>query len=1535
MKQNDPQVRRALSTSNLRAALSGLAGLMLLAAGGCDDPGALPVGAVVVVSDSPDSVPDSTLSIAGRVLDFITAERVPGAFISTFPPTQLLRANAQGEYLLTEGVVPGRLYEIRAEAPGYNPAVMPVQTEPGKALALNMTLIPSDRATPVRIEPPVLVLTSDLHQSDVTLTSDASETLELTFDGPDWLALPTEPLALVGGERRQLTLRLSPQKWAEAVAGLEPGQALQGAVVVRDQFDRVEQLNAISIPARPEQFSLTIQGEPTQTLRVGQTLVIEALARFESRPLRGALVGANIEGEATTAVVGELPAITDEAGRALVQVEAKAAGQAVLSVSLPSYPTLAPATVALRVLPRSPCLPDEAGNNACGLAHLWRCGEDERGEALCADIDECAVDLEGQNACGDAAFWRCANNLGAPPECVDVDECADDNGGCGDPAQARCFNREGQQQQCRLVNGCVVDEAGFNDCGEARRWQCTPDELGEEARCEDIDECAVNNGGCGSATFTRCLNQQGAAPLCEDIDECAVDDQGDNRCGPAAFWRCENRDNAPPVCTDLIECAVDNGGCGSRLLTRCVEIEGGPPFCEDIDECLPDLQGNNACGVALRWRCDNNIGALPDCQDIDECAVNNGSCGSAAFARCLNQQGAAPLCEDIDECDTDSEGNNACGLAQFWRCDNNNGAQPDCQDIDECADDNGGCGDPFEFACLNVVGQAPECLLIDDCTPDSEGNNICGVARRWQCVHPPGFDALCADIDECAPDLDGDNACGQLERFECTNNVGAAPRCADVDECALNNGSCGSATFTRCVNRLGLSPLCVDIDECVVDNGGCGDVRFFDCLNRLGQIPVCSNLDLCQADQQGNNGCGLADQWRCTDTPGQPVCVDIDDCALVNGDNVCGRAIDGLCTNNLGQPALCEPCPPGSFNLNGDRVDNCEYPCTPSGGEQCNDQDDDCDGLIDENFDLRSRNDHCGACGVVCGQRPGSTGSVCVGGSCQLLRCLPGFIDDNGDPLDGCEVELPDDTLFVDDSNEAPGADGSPQNPFGTIQLALIAAEPGQRIFVHPGAYTGSLNIGTSDLTLEGAGADLVTFTNDTPAANTISVTGDRVTITGLTVNGGRVGVFFSTSDGGRAHDITVSSLRAPDASSGNGTAAIGILALNAREIVVTRVRVFDAIGAVPAHNGTAGGAHGVFMDNVQSCVVEANTVEDMRGGTGIAARFDGFGTALAGTGGFAAGLILRNSSGCQVRFNTFRSIQGGTGGAGETFQNRAPPRIGGEGNGINIQGTSANNTLTDNIIVEVRGGIGGSIGTGSTINGATGADGVGIQLVGARATVLARNTLSNLTGGSGGSGGNQGVSGRAFGVNIQGGSDTSLTNLSVFNLRSGITRSAVPLSCVRVSNASAPTLNRITCHGVDPDGIAVGHGLLVESDQRGPLEVRDSIFSSTSDACIQSNAASSVVSVAFVAVSGCGETPLSAAVAITGDVYEDPPGFVNTQLGDLHLLPTSPLIDAGHPNSPFALEPAPNGCAANLGAFANTLQATPAAGDGVPHCAP
>ncbi len=117
--------------------------------------------------------------------------------------------------------------------------------------------------------------------------------------------------------------------------------------------------------------------------------------------------------------------------------------------------------------------------------------------------------------------------------------------------------------------------------------------------------------------------------------------------------------------------------------------------------------------------------------------------------------------------------------------------------------------------------------------------------------------------------------------------------------------------------------------------------------------------------------------------------------------------------------AFCLNCGPGGAGSDGGRVeggtadgalpDRFAPPdagpvCTEAGTEVCNGLDDDCDGVIDNGFDLTSDPRNCGACGNIC--QFVHADSQCVDSSCVQGDCLEGFAD--LDPsVDGCEYRCP------------------------------------------------------------------------------------------------------------------------------------------------------------------------------------------------------------------------------------------------------------------------------------------------------------------------------------------------------------------------------------------------------------------------------------------------------------------------------------------------------------------------------------------------
>jgi hypothetical protein len=106
-----------------------------------------------------------------------------------------------------------------------------------------------------------------------------------------------------------------------------------------------------------------------------------------------------------------------------------------------------------------------------------------------------------------------------------------------------------------------------------------------------------------------------------------------------------------------------------------------------------------------------------------------------------------------------------------------------------------------------------------------------------------------------------------------------------------------------------------------------------------------------------------------------------------------------------------DQCAEGRHDLNGLAADGCEYAClTANGGvEACNGKDDDCDGEVDEGFDLEADPSNCGACGAECELPNAVAGCAVVAGiaRCVVDACDDGWSDPNQLASDGCEYQCP------------------------------------------------------------------------------------------------------------------------------------------------------------------------------------------------------------------------------------------------------------------------------------------------------------------------------------------------------------------------------------------------------------------------------------------------------------------------------------------------------------------------------------------------
>lgn len=161
--------------------------------------------------------------------------------------------------------------------------------------------------------------------------------------------------------------------------------------------------------------------------------------------------------------------------------------------------------------------------------------------------------------------------------------------------------------------------------------------------------------------------------------------------------------------------------------------------------------------------------------------------------------------------------------------------------------------------------------------------------------------------------------------------------------------------------------------------------------------------------------------------------------------------------------------------------------CTPALDERCNGADDDCDGVIDEDFlDSQGRfvnQDHCGGCGMRCVAPGPHMTANCVAnfGSavCQLI-CDAGYVEVDQIPATGCECQLMDGPGVVigGDANCDGVIDETPQfvfvsqagdddaegvdfdKPLATLQAGLQLAGQLQRdMLVARGIYEGPVEL--------------------------------------------------------------------------------------------------------------------------------------------------------------------------------------------------------------------------------------------------------------------------------------------------------------------------------------------------------------------------------------------------------------------------------------------------------------------------------------------
>ncbi|XP_059084978.1 fibrillin-2-like [Tigriopus californicus] len=232
-------------------------------------------------------------------------------------------------------------------------------------------------------------------------------------------------------------------------------------------------------------------------------------------------------------------------------------------------------------------------------------------EGRCEDIDECA---QGSCQNGKCSNWEgsfdCECDIGfqwseETRQCEDIDECS--HQACG---RAQCENTIGSfnclcrgnrvyniaQRKCQRLNPCKQNPelcGAHGYCNMVRsgfECRCDPGFESNGTVCMDVDECAIDNGGCKH----KCENSQGSFQcICESGYQINPND--------------------PRICIDVDECAELEDTCNQNCINtigsfRCDCSEGYVIDPEDPKNC----QSGSECSDECSFQCKNGKCICPE-----------------------------------------------------------------------------------------------------------------------------------------------------------------------------------------------------------------------------------------------------------------------------------------------------------------------------------------------------------------------------------------------------------------------------------------------------------------------------------------------------------------------------------------------------------------------------------------------------------------------------------------------------------------------------------------------------------------------------------------------------------------------------------------------------------------------------------------------------------------------------------------------------------------------------------------------------------
>ncbi len=321
------------------------------------------------------------------------------------------------------------------------------------------------------------------------------------------------------------------------------------------------------------------------------------------------------------------------------------------------------------------------------------------------------------------------------------------------------------------------------------------------------------------------------------------------------------------------------------------------------------------------------------------------------------------------------------------------------------------------YACVpEKAGLCKTCQTDSDCPQAADKCLLLGDTRY--CGRDCSFDDACPPSFRCgeATTVDGALAPKQCQPTSGTCECIAATAGQQVP-CEVTNasGTCSGISVCRppvgydvCSARTPTGEVCNGIDD---DCNGMTDENLGDATCGTGDcvrsVAACANgtTQVCTPGMPNAETCNNRDD-NCNGT--------VDDGFNTQTDVVNCGTCDTVCvlTNAVPKCELgacgVERCVAGWSDLDRVAANGCEYPCVSDGGmEICDGLDNDCDGTVDDGFDLINDPSNCGQCNLICSVT-GTTVSTyaCVARVCGIGSCVPGRGNCNQQYGDGCEVDL-------------------------------------------------------------------------------------------------------------------------------------------------------------------------------------------------------------------------------------------------------------------------------------------------------------------------------------------------------------------------------------------------------------------------------------------------------------------------------------------------------------------------------------------------